>query len=201
VSEHVAIALSASSPVHQAKDLNGKTIAVNALHSLSTLGPSDWIDQNGGDSSTVKFVEMPFPIMLSALDAGRVDAALLTEPFTTAARKSGRVIASGFDYIAKRFLIAAWCTTAQWASDHADIVARFANVIHDTAVWANKNPEKSADILVKYLKADPAALAATPRSLYSEQLTPALIQPLIDLSAKYNGFKPFPARDLVWAPR
>lgn len=200
VSQHAAIALSASSPIRQARDLNGKTIAVNALHSLSTLGPSDWIDQNGGDSSTVKFVEMPFPIMLSALEAGRVDAALLTEPYTTAARKTGRILTSGFDYIAKRFLLAAWCCTLDWAKDHPDLVARFTNVIHDTAVWANENPDKSADILVKYLKVDPAALAATARSRYCEQMTPALVQPLIDVSAKYNGFAPFPAKDLIYAP-
>jgi len=200
-SHSVAIALAASSPIRVAKDLDGKTIAVNALHSLSTLGPSDWIDQNGGDSSTVKFVEMPFPIMTSALDAGRVDAALVTEPFTSAARKNGRIIASGFDYIAKHFLITSWCTTEQWAKEHPDVVARFAAVIHQTAVWANANRDRSGEILVKYTKMDPAVLATISRSQYCEQLTPALLQPLIDVSAKYNGFTTFPAQDLIYVPR
>jgi hypothetical protein len=32
---------------------------------------------------------------------------------------------------------------------------------------------------------------------YAEQLTPALMQPLIDASAKYNGFRSFAAQDLI----
>ena len=197
--DNVAIALAASSPVREAKDLNGKTVAVNALHSLSTLGVSDWVDQNGGDSSTVKFVEMPFPIMTAALDAGRIDGALVTEPYATAARKSGRVIASGFDYIAKHFLVASWCTTTQWAKDHPELIKSFTGVINETAAWANKNHEESGEIVVKYLKIPPATLATMARATYCEPLTPALIQPLIDVSAKYNGFTAFPARDLIYS--
>jgi len=196
----VAIVTAASSPVRAAKDLNGKVVGVNALHSLSTLGTSLWIDQNGGDSTTVKYVEMPFPAMLAAVDAARVDAALVTEPFTTAARQNDRILASGFDDIAKHFLITSWCTTVNWAKDHPDLVMRYANVIHDTAVWANKNPQQSGAILVKYTKIDPAALATMARSHYTEQLTPALIQPLINVSAKYNGFTAFPAQELVYSP-
>ena len=196
----VAIVTSATSTVRQAKDLNGKIVAVNALHSLSTLGVSLWIDQNGGDSSTVKYVELPFPAMLAALDAGRVDAALVTEPFTTAARKSGRILESGFDDIANHFLITTWCTTTQWAKDHPDVVTRFVAVIHETAVWANKNQDKSGEILVKYTKVTPEGLATMARSHYTEQLTPALIQPLINVSAKYNGFTAFPAQELVYSP-
>ena len=33
---------------------------------------------------------------------------------------------------------------------------------------------------------------------YAEQLTPALMQPLIDVAAKYNGFQSFPAQDLMF---
>jgi hypothetical protein len=35
---------------------------------------------------------------------------------------------------------------------------------------------------------------------YAEQLTPALMQPLIDMAAKYNGFKAFPAQELMFKP-
>jgi NitT/TauT family transport system substrate-binding protein len=139
--------------------------------------------------------------MTAALEAGRVDAALVTEPFTTAARKSGRVIASGFDYIAKHFLITTWCTTTQWAKDHPDLVSRFAAVMHESAVWANQNPDKSGEILVRHTKIDAAALPTMSRSHYSEMLAPSTLQPLIDVSAKYNGFAAFPAQDLIYVPQ
>jgi ABC-type nitrate/sulfonate/bicarbonate transport system substrate-binding protein len=197
-SGNAGLVLPANSPVHLAKDLNGKIIAVSNLRSLSENAARAWMDRNGGDSTSVKFVEIPFPAMLPALDGGRVDAAWVAEPFLSAAAKNGRMAEFGFDAIAKRFLIGAWFTTAQWATDHPDVVARFASVIHETAVWANKNQAQSGQIVAKYTKIDPAVLATMTRSHYAEQLTPGSMQPLIDISAKYNGFAAFPAQELIY---
>jgi hypothetical protein len=36
------------------------------------------------------------------------------------------------------------------------------------------------------------------RARFGEQLTPALMQPLIDVAAKFGGFNPFPARELIY---
>ena len=198
---NAGLVLPANSLVHQAKDLNGKTIAVSNLRSLSENAARAWMDRNGGDSTTAKFVEIPFPAMQPALDTGHVDAAWVAEPFLSAAAKSGRMAEFGFDAIAKRFLIGAWFTTAQWAADHRDTVNRFASVIHETAVWANKNQTQSGQIVAKYTKIDPAVLATMTRSRYAESLTPASLQPLIDISAKYNGFTAFPAQELIFAAK
>jgi ABC-type nitrate/sulfonate/bicarbonate transport system substrate-binding protein len=197
-SRNAGLALPANSPVHQAKDLNGKIIAVSNLRSLSENAARAWMDRNGGDSSTAKFVEIPFPAMQPALDTGHVDAAWVAEPFISAAAKNGRIIEYGFDAIATRFLIGAWFTTAQWASDHRDLVTRFAAAIHETAVWANKNPGPSGQVVAKYTKIDPTVLATMTRSRYGEVLTAASMQPLIDISAKYNGFATFPAQELLY---
>jgi NitT/TauT family transport system substrate-binding protein len=197
-SHNAGLVLAANSSVRDAKDLDGKTIAASTLRSLAETAPRAWIDQHGGDSSSVKFVEMPFPAMPAALDAGRVDAAWVAEPFLSAAAKNGRVLEYGFDAIAKRFLIGAWFSTLQWANAHHDLVARFASAMHETAVWANKNQAQSAEIVAKYTKLDPNAIATMTRSVYAEALTPASLQPLIDASAKYNGFAAFPAQEIIF---
>jgi NitT/TauT family transport system substrate-binding protein len=197
-SRDAALVLAANSVVRTAKDLNGKTIATGTFHSLPQTATCLWIDLNGGDSSTVKFVEIPFPAMAAAVAANRVDAAFVPEPFLAAATKSGRVLEYGYDYIAKHFLFGAWFATAQWAKDHPDLVTRFASAMHDTAVWANANPQKSGELLAGYTKIDPAVIANMTRARFSEQLTPAVMQPLIDLAAKYNGFNSFPAQELIY---
>jgi NitT/TauT family transport system substrate-binding protein len=200
--EHTNVLIvAASSSIQRAKDLGGKIIGCSALHSLSQTAPCVWMDQNGGDSSTVKFVEVPFSAMPTAVESGRVDAANVAEPFVNAARKNGRILADCFDAIAKRFLIVGWVATPQWVQDHPDLAQRFAAAMHDAAVWANKNPDKSAAILAKYTKIDPTVIAAMTRTRYAEELSPALIQPLIDASAKYNGWKAFPAADLIAGAR
>lgn len=195
-----ALLVPSDSTVQQARDLNGKTIGAAALNGLGETSPRMWIDNNGGDSSSVKFVEVPFPTMPAALEAHRVDAVFITEPFLTTAQRTARVLTYPWDSIAKHFLVGAWIATAQWAEEHAEVVTRFAGAIHDAAVWANKNPGPSGTILAKYTPTPPAVIAAMTRTHYAEQLVPAEVQPLVDLSAKYNGFRAFPARELIATP-
>jgi NitT/TauT family transport system substrate-binding protein len=187
-----------SSTARTAKDLNGKVVAVSVLHSISEDSARVWIDRNGGDSSTVKFVEVPFPAMSAALQATRIDAAQVPEPFISEAKKNGRVLAYLFEDIAQHFLLAVWVATPQWASAHPELVKRFAAVMTQTAAWANTNPGKSGEILAKYTHLDPATIGTMTRAHFGEQLTPALIQPLIDVSAKYNGVSSFPAQQLMY---
>jgi len=193
----VALVVAANSPIKSAKDLSGKVVASNALHSLGEEAAKAWIDHNGGDSTSIKWVEFPFPAMGAALDAGRVDAIFPVEPFLTGALKNGRVLGYGYDSIAKHFVTGTWFATQQWAKDHADLVGRFRAAMHETAVWANANPSLSGAILAKYLKMDPAVVATMVRAHYAEQINPALMQPLLDTAAKYNGFASFPAQELL----
>ena len=194
-----ALVVPANSTVQKAADLNGKTLAVISLSGLAHTAVRAWIDKNGGDSSTVKFVEIPPSAMAAAIETNRVDAAQVAEPFVAAAKRSGRVLAYGFESVAKAFLTTAWCSTAQWANDHAPLVKSFVAAMNETAAWANKNPAQSGAILATYLKLDPAVVSRMTRVRYTEQMTPALMQPLIDVTAKYDGFATFPAQDLIYA--
>ncbi|MGA2395651.1 MAG: ABC transporter substrate-binding protein [Candidatus Lustribacter sp.] len=195
-----AFMVPANSTVRSGSDLNGKTIAVIALNGITHIAARAWIDQNGGDSTTAKFIEVPPPAMPAALAAARVDAAWVTEPFLAAAKKSARVLGYGFDVIGKRFLLNAWFTTQTWAREHPDLVLRFAQTMRETAAWANANHAASAPIVAKYTKIDPGIVANMTRSYYADQLTPALLQPLADISAKYNNFAPFPVAELIYTP-
>jgi NitT/TauT family transport system substrate-binding protein len=200
-SDHLqAILVPVNSTLQKAKDLNGKTVAVPTLHSLSETVVRAWADKNGGDSSTIKFVEIPFPTIPAALEANRVDAGYVLEPFLGSALKTTRVLAYPFSAVASHCLIGSFFTTPQWANDHRDIVSRFITVMRNTSRWANANHDKSAAILAKYTQTDPTVIATMGRVHYGDTLTAALMQPLIDVSAKYNGFSTFPAQELIYRP-
>lgn len=194
------IIVAANSPIRSAKDLNGKIIAGSGLGTISGFGPRAWIEANGGDLESVKFVELAFPAMQPALDAGRIDAAMIAEPFLSQARKTDRVIASPYDTIAKEFLISAYFTTAGFAKEHPELLTRFAAAIHESAVWANKNHAKSAEILLQNTKLDQNLVATMRRAHYGERLDPAMMQPIINVAAKYSKFPPFPATEMIYKP-
>jgi NitT/TauT family transport system substrate-binding protein len=192
--------VAANSTIRSAKDLNGKVIAGSGLGTISGYGPRAWIEANGGSLDGVKFVELPFPQMQPALDAGRVDVITIAEPFLSIARKTDRVIASPYDAIAKEFLISAYFATSAWAKANPTTLNHFIAAIHEAAVWANANHAKSAEILLKYSKMDPDAAAAMVRIHYGEQLNAAFMQPVINVAAKYSKFPPFPADELMYKP-
>jgi NitT/TauT family transport system substrate-binding protein len=192
-----ALAVAANSSLRTAKDLNGKVIAVNGLKTISQLGPEAWIDQNGGNLAMVKFIEMPFPEMEDALDKGRIDAALLSEPVLSDARSRGvRVMANVYDAISKEFTIGAWFTTSAWAHDHPDLARKYVAVMKQTARWANAHHAESARIL--QAETGTPVSATTTRVVFGEALDARQIQSLIDACAKYGVIKSrFPAAEII----
>jgi NitT/TauT family transport system substrate-binding protein len=171
---------------------------VNGLKNIAEYAPSMWIDKNGGDASTVKFVEVSPQEGPAALDAHRLDAAFVAEPQITQAKATSRVFAKPYDVLGEGWMIAGYFTTRQWVEAHPDLLRKFQAAMHETAVWANANPDKSADILAKYTKLDPALVRASYRAKFGESLSAAAIQPTIDLAAHYKLLDSFPAANLIY---
>jgi NitT/TauT family transport system substrate-binding protein len=186
---------------HTGGDLNGKTIAVTGLADLTYYATKQWVEATGGNPASMKFIELAEPEMLPALKEHRVDAAILIEPFIASAGDELVSIAPVDDFVAKRFLATGWIASDAWLAAHADLAAKFAAVMKQTATWANAHHAESAAILLKYTKLTPEIVAHMNRAIYGTALEPALIQPVIDNAAKYGSFpRPVTAGELTWVP-
>jgi NitT/TauT family transport system substrate-binding protein len=186
-----------ASPIRTARDLSGKTVAVNALNSIDSVGAMAWIDRNGGDSKSVKFLEMPYSAMGAAVATGRVDVGSIDEPFVGDAIATNGLRSIGFplEAVAKRFIEGAFFTTADFAQSHPDVIRKFADAMAKAADWANANPAASAAILAKYSKSPLAPGAA--RTYFLPRFVRSEAQPLIDAAAKYGALKAaFPMSDM-----
>jgi NitT/TauT family transport system substrate-binding protein len=188
------------SPIQQAADLNGKTIATRDLANMSYLGARAWIDKNGGDSKSVRWLEISDPQHVAAMKSGRVDAASVGEPALDDALRGGtvRVLGPVFDAIALRFMIAGYCTSEAFAKANPEVIARFADAINEAAHWANqpKNYAQSAQIIGRYAMAP--VLPDSTRVVYAEQVRAADIQPVLDVLLAYGFLKtPMRANELV----
>jgi NitT/TauT family transport system substrate-binding protein len=189
------------SPIHTAADLSGKVIGTTGLADVGQLAPELWVDKNGGNASAVKFIEVPFPQLAATLEAGRVDAAWLAEPFIHAAEPFARTLATCFDAVAPRWMLGAWFATPAYIGANRGVVDAFRTVITKTATWANANHDQSAVILAKYSHLDPAVVKSMHRISYATRPEAALIQPAIDLAARYGAIAAsFPAQELMYSP-
>lgn len=185
------------SPLRTARDLAGKAVAVNGLKNVTQVSVENWVDRNGGDSARVRFIEMPFSEMEAALVAKRVDAALFADPVATKVLDDGktRAFADTFASIGKRWMIGAWFAKRDWVAANRETVQKFVAVMREAGTWANDHQAQSATILQKYTK---VRVGRANRVVYDESLDPALVQPQIDVAARYKVLKAaFPASEMI----
>ena len=193
------ILVPANSSIHGAKDFDGKSMAVSGLRNIAQISAAAWIDANGGDSKTVKFIEVPFPSLVPALAQGTIQSSVANEPWMTLATDSGdRLIFMEKGALSPAFLLSGWVTTRDWAAKNPDALARFVASIREIAAWANKNPQASAPILAKYTKLDIGVIARMHRGQFAERFDPGYVQPVIDAAAKYGVIAAgFPASAII----
>lgn len=186
------------SPIQTGRDLNGKTVATNGIGNITQVGISAWIDRNGGDYRSVKWLELNFSAMPAALATGRVDATIAPEPVLTEALDGGAVRNLGWPYegIGPKWQLSASIADGAWVAAHPDIVRKFDLAMDQAARWANAHHGETAKMLEELSKQTVAP--NTHRVFYSERLDPADIQPVIDASAKYGALAAaFPATELI----
>jgi NitT/TauT family transport system substrate-binding protein len=187
--------------IHTGADMNGKIVGAPGLSSLGEYGVRAWVDANGGDATTLKFIELPISEMAGAFATSRIDAAFVAPPYIDDCLKVARELTPNeFDAVAKDFLVTAWFTSESWAKAHSDQVVAFNNAVRDASIWAAKNPTACAPILAKAFKMDPADLAKTPRVQFANRLTPTILQPIVTVTARYAKFPNFAAEALIYTP-
>ena len=193
------LVVAGTSPIKTAKDLEGKTVAVNALKTASEEALDAWLGQNGIDVPKVRTIEMPFSEMGAALARGTVDAAVVGEPSLTFTLKSGaRILANPTLAVARQYLLSSWFAMRPYVEKNPDAIKRFASAIYDAARWANANRKDSAAILAKHAKLDVDVTSSMRRVQYGEALRVAEIQNQLDVALKYGMIsKPVTAKDIL----
>jgi NitT/TauT family transport system substrate-binding protein len=196
----LAMMVNGTGPIHEAKDFNNKTIAVNGINNITMVPFEAWIDKSGGDSKTVKWVEVPLPAANDAIVSGKVDGGTLGEPFVTfGVDKGERAIYVDKNGIAPRYVLAGFMTSKDWAAKNPAVAAKFIAAIKETAQWANANHAASIPILSKYTKIPAPVVERMKRGEYAETLLASDFQPVIDAAAKYGVLpKAFPAPELFY---
>jgi NitT/TauT family transport system substrate-binding protein len=145
--------------IKTAADLAGKRVAVNTLKNIgdSTIRAS--VRKAGGDPSSIKFVELAFPDMPAALQADRVDAIWVVEPFlSTSLGEGGRLVASNYVDTAPDLTVAVYFTSEQLTKDDPDLVKRFTEAMTESLAYAESHPDEARQVLTTYTQIDEAVI-------------------------------------------
>lgn len=180
------VVVPADSPIKSAKDLAGKTVAVNNLKNIGEVTIRNAVDKDGGDGSKVKFVELNFPDMPAAVANHQVDAAWVVEPFLTAATAQGaRDISPNFTTI-PNLTVATYFTTQQYIAQHKDVVDNFRAAIQESLKYASDHPDEVRRIVTTYtaIKSDVASKIKLPA--YPQDVNTESLQTVAQLMNKYG---------------
>src|SRR5258706_3013673 len=158
------------SQIRTGADFEGKTIAVNALSSLSQISAQAAIDALGGDSRKVKFVEVPVPNMIAAVERKQVDGAVTSEPFISQAKKAGLRVAlhpptQGTPGIPQLVFV----TSRAYAASNPDVIRNFTAALTRANGFLAENPEEIRRIGLSSTKVPPEILKTMRLPVFSAE--------------------------------
>jgi len=189
-----AVLVKKDSPVKSAKDLAGRTVAVNTLQNIGDTTVRESVRKAGGDPTKVKFVEIPFDQMPAALDGGRVDAAWMGEPAQTVAKAQGaRVVASPFAETDPKLTVATWFTSAKITQQDPALVKNFTDAMTQSLEYATAHPDEARQILTTYTKIGGDVLSGLILPAWPPQVDTASLEKLAALGEGdgiFGGKKP-----------
>jgi NitT/TauT family transport system substrate-binding protein len=172
---------------------------VTALNDIVTLSFDAWLDKNGGDSKSVKWIEIPNVAKVPALLEHRIDFCSVNEPQLTAALETGgvRVLAPTMRAIADQFASTIYFAHADFARAHRDAVRAFARVTYEAAAYTNAHAALTAPMMAELTKMPVDVLRKISRAPGATTSDPALLQPVIDVAVRYKILpRAFPAREV-----
>jgi NitT/TauT family transport system substrate-binding protein len=173
------------SPITSASDLAGKTVAINTINNINDTVVRQAVRKDGGNATSVKFLELGFPDMVAAVATGKVDAAMVVEPFLSVAKSQGlRVVSSPYAVTAKNLSIAGWFTSQKYIQSHPDVVSRFQDAIKESADYARAHPDEVRSILTTYTTIKPEVATAMTLPQYQTEIDESAVQTLLDLGKK-----------------
>ena len=153
----------ADSDIKTAADLKGKNVAVPGLNDLLHILVVKWMADHGVAKNDVHYVEVSMVQLGDTLKAGRVDAVVPVEPFTSRiVNNGGRVLAYYVDDLPGGIPPVVWASTGKYAAAHPTVIKAFRAGLADAAEYYKAHPGIGPETLSHYIKLPPEALKNVP---------------------------------------
>lgn len=184
-----AVVASAKSGIARPAQLAGRRVAVNSLGAAGDVTIMAAVEKDGGNPSTIKFVEVAFPDVPAQLEAGNIDAAWVPEPFVTQLRNRGDtfVVAPYQATVPGLATLTTIATKKRMESD-ADLIEAFSAAMKETLEWA-RNPANAADLrqsIKDNLELPEAVADSVKLPAFGWEIDRTSLQALATLAGKYG---------------
>jgi NitT/TauT family transport system substrate-binding protein len=182
-----AILVRGDSPVQDAKGLENRTIAVNTLSNIGEITINTSLEAAGVDPESINYVELGFPDMLGALEAGQVDAVWLIEPFVTIGITGGaRPVMWPFVEARPGMQIGSFSATDAYVAENPDVVAAFQAAVADLSAQISADEEAFRAALPELANLEPALVEELRLPAYKPHVDEESLQFTSDQMVEYG---------------
>ncbi|MCW4465802.1 ABC transporter substrate-binding protein [Glutamicibacter sp. MNS18] len=182
-----SVLVKADSDITAPKDLAGKKVSVNNLSNIGDTTISELVDRDGGDASTIDFVEVPFPDAPAALENGIVDAAWILEPFqSTALDEGARMLMANFAEFDPELDVAVYFTTSDYIDENPELTEKFTRAMNKSLEYAQQNPDAVRDIVGTYTQISDEVRAEMVLPRFRTEINRDSAQKLGEAAQKYG---------------
>jgi len=200
VNDSTALVVGAGSDLQRPKDLEGKTVSINALGSVGEIGINAAVEADGGDPSTIEYIQLALGDVPAALEAGQIAAGMTGAPWIGQVEAAGGSVLSDFIQeggLGDNELVIAGNGT--FAAENPELTAEFVAALEETYEYANANHDALAATLPAILNIPEEAAKKQVWTHYSAELDPAVLGTFADLMTRYEIVPTEPDVDaLIW---
>lgn len=193
-----AIVVAEDSPLQRPADLEGKTVSSNLLSNIGDTTIRHTVDADGGDGSTLEFVEVAVPEVMAALERGQIDAGLVVEPFLTKAlNEGGRALGWNYVAVSEQMDVSGYFTLEKTIEEKPELVEKFVKAMTTSLEYANDNPDEVRRIVPTYTQIDEATAQSMVLPRFLAQFNRSSAEILGKAAAKYGTISQEPDLDGV----
>lgn len=182
-----AVVALGDSGITRPADLAGKKVSVNTLGAAGDLTIRKAVQDDGGDPSTIEFVEVAFPDVPAQLEAGTMDAAWAPDPFRGMILGGGGVsVVAPYQATIPGLTVLTSITTQGLLDEDPDLVASYAAAMAEALEWAAGDEEAVRAAIATNLEIPEEAAAGITLPEFTWDLGDAGIEELGALAVEFE---------------
>ncbi|MFE5411101.1 ABC transporter substrate-binding protein [Microbacterium sp. NPDC056569] len=167
-------------------DLAGKKVSVNTIGAAGDLTIRKAVQDDGGDPSTIEFVEVAFPDVPAQLEAGTMDAAWAPDPFRAMIVGDGGVsVVQPYQATIPGLSVLTNITTQSLIDEDPELVQAYSEAMAEALDWAAENEDAVRAAIATNLDIPEEAAAGITLPTFTWDLDGAGIEDLGALAVEF----------------
>lgn len=175
------------SGIERPADLTNKRVSVNSLGAAGDATIMQAVEDDGGDPSSIEFVEVGFPDAPAQLEAGNIDAAWVPDPFMSMVTGAGgNLVMHPYQETVPGLTVLTTITSQVLMDFQPDMVAAFTSAMTEALAWADENEEAVRAAIATNLEIPAEAAAGITLPTFTSEMKVADLEALADIAVHFE---------------